>query len=82
MTHAFNSVIAEMENSKTAKARLRITGEMCALLPEANCEITTADTAIAIGTVQLTSDQILECPKKAVSELSTIISNDVPAALF
>jgi hypothetical protein len=59
MTHAFNSVIAEIENSKTAKARLRITGEMCALLPEANCEITTADAAIAIGTVQLTSDQIL-----------------------
>jgi hypothetical protein len=52
-------VITEIENSKTAKALLRITGEMCALLPEANCEITTADTAIAIGTVQLTSDQIL-----------------------
>lgn len=48
-----------MENSKAAKELLRITGETCALLPEANCEITTADTAIAIGTVQLTSDQIL-----------------------
>jgi hypothetical protein len=48
-----------MVNSKTAKARLRIVGDTPALLPEANCEITTADTAIAIGTFQLTSLQIL-----------------------
>ena len=59
MTHAFNSVIAEIVNSKPAKARLRIVGETPALLPDANCEITTADIAIAIGTVQFTSLQIL-----------------------
>jgi hypothetical protein len=52
-------VIAEIVKSKTAKARLRITGETPALLPDANCEITTAETAIAIGTVQFTSLQIL-----------------------
>jgi hypothetical protein len=59
MTHAFNSVITEIVNSKAAKARLRIVGETPALLPDANCEITTAETAIAIGTVQFTSVQIL-----------------------
>ena len=59
MTHAFNSVIAEIVNSKAAKARLRITGEIPALFPEANCEITTADTAMAIGVDQFTSLQIL-----------------------
>jgi hypothetical protein len=52
-------VIAEIVNSKAAKARLRITGETPALLPEANCEITTADTAMAIGVDQFTSLQIL-----------------------
>jgi hypothetical protein len=48
-----------MENSKAAKELLRITGETCALLPEANCATITAEIAIAIGVAQFTSAQIL-----------------------
>ena len=59
MTHAFNSVIAEIVKSNTAKARLRIVGETPALLPDASCATITAEIAIAIGVAQFTSDQIL-----------------------
>jgi hypothetical protein len=52
-------VITEIVKSKTAKARLRSVGETPALLPDAICDTTTAETAIAIGTFQFTSDQIL-----------------------
>jgi hypothetical protein len=52
-------VVAEIVNSKNAKARLRILGDMWALLPDANWATITAEIAIAIGVPQLTSDHIL-----------------------